>query len=56
MTRTTTETSVHRLPRYTPCSAWVTEADEARCKALWDEHVRQAVPGLGVRKEACVDG
>lgn len=43
------ETSVHRLPRYTPCSAWVTEADEDRCEALWDEHVHQAVPGMSLQ-------
>lgn len=38
--------SVHRLPRWTPCSPWVTGRDEERCEALWAEHVHQAVPAL----------
>lgn len=40
------ELSVFHLPRYSPHSAWVTEADEERCSALWTEHMRHAVPGL----------
>lgn len=40
------DSDVFYLPRYTPCSAWVTEHDEERCRTLWDEHVRHVVPGL----------
>lgn len=36
--------SVFHLPRWSPCSAWVTERDEQRCRDLWDEHVHHAVP------------
>jgi hypothetical protein len=40
------EDSVFHLPRWSPCSAWVTEADEERCEALWAEHMHQVFPGL----------
>jgi hypothetical protein len=40
------DSTVFRLPRWSPSSAQVTEADEKRCEALWDEHMRQAVPQL----------
>ena len=43
------ENAVHRLPRYTPCSAWVAESDEERCRELWAEHMHHVVPALATK-------
>lgn len=37
------EDRVFRLPRWSPYVPWLIESDEERCKAIWAEHVHQAV-------------
>lgn len=32
------------LPSYSPYAAWVTEADEERCRKLWTVHTREPLP------------
>lgn len=32
------------LPSYSPFAAWVTEADEERCRKLWGVHAREPLP------------